>query len=177
MVSLPKKCLIDTNVPINANQATNPKNIPDELRLCVLECINAVEHVVKNGGLVLDEGGEIFDEYLKCLSLRGQPGLGDEFVRWVHDHQWMDESVDRIPITPAGNSYTEFPVHPELSNFDISDRKFIAVANSHPDKPPILQATDSKWWGFKSALDAVGISVVFLCPDYIMAKYEQKMGE
>lgn len=177
MVSLPKKCLIDTNVPINANQATNPKNIPDELRECVLECIHAVGHVVESGGLVLDDGGEIFDEYLKCLSLQGQPGLGDEFVRWVHDHQWKCAFVDRVTITPNGGSYSEFPNHAGLSKFDVDDRKFVAVANAHRDKPPILQATDSKWWGFKSALDAVGISVVFLCPEYVRAKYEQKMRD
>ena len=36
---LPRKCLVDTNVPINANLATNPdpdSNVPDE---CVLACV------------------------------------------------------------------------------------------------------------------------------------------
>ena len=49
-------------------------------------------------------------------------------------------------------------------------------ANAHPDKPPILQATDSKWWGWKDALAEVGITVHFLCPDYVKAKYAEKMG-
>ncbi len=177
MSSLAKKCLLDSNVPINANKAINPEKVQDELRECVLACIKAVEHVVENGGLVIDQGGEIFGEYCTCLSFSGQPGVGDRFLKWVHDHQWKDDFVDRIPITPVGYSYQEFPVHPGLSNFDNSDRKFIAVANAHTEKPPVLQATDSKWWGFKSVLDSVGVTVKFLCPEYIKAKYEQKTAE
>ena len=48
-------------------------------------------------------------------------------------------------------------------NFDKSDQKFIAVAHAHPDKPVILQSSDSKWWGWKDALSEVGIDVQFLC--------------
>ncbi|MDH3890584.1 MAG: hypothetical protein OEV49_05835 [candidate division Zixibacteria bacterium] len=155
--------------------ATKAGAIPDELSECVLACIQAVEHVVENGGLVVDVGGEIFDEYRKGLSMRGQPGQGDVFMKWLHDHQWMDTLVDRVDITPTGDSYVEFPDHAELSDFDISDRKFVAVAKAHRDAPPILQATDSKWWGFKDALHSVGVSVTFLCPEYVRAKYEQKM--
>jgi hypothetical protein len=69
-----------------------------------------------------------------------------------------------VRITPKGESYEEFPDHPGLADFDPSDRKFVAAANAHPDRPPILQATDSKWWGWSEALEACGLSVVFLCP-------------
>jgi hypothetical protein len=62
------------------------------------------------------------------------------------------------------------------ANFDNSDRKFVAVANAHPDKPEILQATDSKWWGWKDALAKVGITVSFMCPEYVRIKYEEKIG-
>jgi hypothetical protein len=73
------------------------------------------------------------------------------------------------------NPMYQFPVHSGLTYFDNSDRKFIAVANAHPDKPPVLQATDSKWWGWKEALNDVGIIAHFLCPDYVQKKYEKKM--
>ncbi len=68
------------------------------------------------------------------------------------------------------------PAHDDLHDFDNSDRKFVAVANAHPSKPPILQATDSKWWGWKDALREVGVSVDFLCQEYIKAIYAEKMG-
>jgi hypothetical protein len=86
--NLPKKCLVDTNVPIIANLSLDPAKIPPELVDCVYACVDAVQHVVKNGGLVIDAGGEIYTEYRQLLSLQGQPGVGDRFMKWVHDNRW-----------------------------------------------------------------------------------------
>ena len=169
------KIVIDTNVPKTANRATDPASIPDELVFCVQACVESIERVMKNGGVVLDSNGEIFSEYRKQLSLSGQPGLGDMFLKWLHYNQYTFPSIDQVPITKNGESYDEFPDHIDLVEFDISDRKFVAVANVHSDKPPILQATDSKWWGWKEGLEESGISVTFLCPDYIKAKFQEKM--
>lgn len=176
MSDLPQKCLIDTNVPKTANLALAAATIPQELTGCVLACVEAVEHIVKKGGLVMDAGDEIFDEYRQQLSMKGQPGMGDRFMKWVHDNRWKLPDADRVKITKNGVSYDEFPDHDGLTKFDNSDRKFVAVANAHPKKPPILQATDSKWWGWKDALAEVGITVQFLCPDYAEKKYVEKMG-
>lgn len=143
---------------------------------CVLACVEAVEHVIRHGSLVIDAGDEIYDEYRHKLSLSGQPGIGDRFLKWVHDHRWSLPETDRVVITRNGESYDEFPDHPGLSNFDLSDRKFVAVANAHPNKPPILQAVDSKWWGWQGALADAGVQVHFLCRDQIKAMYDKKMG-
>ncbi len=178
MSGLPKKCLVDTNVPITANLALNSASIPQDLPLgCVLACVEAVEHVVKEGGLVLDSADEIFTEYRSKLSMSGQPGVGDRFLKWVHDNRWKFPNADRVKITKNGESYAEFPAHDDLTKFDLSDRKFIAVANAHHKKPPVLQATDSKWWGWKDALGEVGITVQFLCLDYVKAKWELKLNK
>ena len=174
-MSLPKKCLVDTNVPKTANLATQPDPdlpFPDE---CVLACVEAIEHVVEKKALVIDARDEIFDEYQQQLSLAGQPGVGDRFMKWVHDNRWSLPEDHRVSITKNGESYEEFPEHPGLVHFDRSDRKFVAVANAHPDKPPILQATDSKWWGWRDALKDVGITVCFLCQGYAEAKCLKKM--
>jgi len=176
MNRFPKKLVIDTNVPKTSNLALAPANIPQELTECVLECVEAIEHVVKKGGLVMDSKDEIFDEYRHHLSLRGQPGVGDRFMKWVHDNRWKFPDADRVAITKNGDSYDEFPDHNSLTQFDNSDRKFVAVANAHPGKPLILQATDSKWWGWKDALAEIGITVNFLCPDYAQKKYAEKIG-
>lgn len=177
MNAFPKKLVVDTNVPMTANLATKPdvnSDIPD---MCIRECIHAVNQITKNGGLVLDESGDIFSEYMANLSLGNQKHVGNAFLKWVHDNQWNTQKVDRVKITRNGNTYDEFPDHKGLAQFDISDRKFVAVANAHPAKPHILQATDSKWWGWKDALADVGIIVHFLAPDYIKAKYAEKMGK
>jgi hypothetical protein len=176
MRKLPIKCLVDTNVPKTANLALEPNKIPSELEQCVLACIEAVEHVVSIGKLVIDAGDEIYNEYRRQLSMSGQPGVGDFFMKWVHDHRYSFPETDRVEITKAGDSYNEFPQHDGLTDFDISDRKFIAVANFHIEKPPILQATDCKWWGWKEPLADVGVKVKFLCPNYVEDKYKEKMG-
>jgi hypothetical protein len=175
-MSLPKKCLVDTNVPKTANLATQPDRDSDVSEACVLACIEAVEHVIKKRGLIIDTGDEIFDEYRQQLSMKGQPGVGDRFMKWVHDNRWSLNDAQRVTITRNGDSYDEFPTHDDLNDFDRSDRKFVAVANAHADRPPILQATDSKWWGWKDALAEVGITVQFLCPECVEAKYAEKMG-
>ncbi len=175
-MSWPRKCVVDTNVPKTANlsiQSDPDSDVPDA---CVLACIEAVEHVIKKRGLILDAGDEIFDEYRQQLSMKGQPGVGDRFMKWVHDNRWRMPDSHRVTVTKNGESYDEFPDHDGLNDFDKSDRKFVAVSNAHPNKPPILQATDSKWWGWKDALAEAGITAHFVCPEYAETKYAEKMG-
>lgn len=176
MAKLPEKYIVDTNVPKTANLAIDPAAIADELVDCVFACVETIEQVVARGGIVIDLGDEIFDEYRQQLRMQGQPGVGDRFMKWVHDNRWSLPESDRVVITKNGDSYHEFPEHNDLVNFDRSDRKFVAVANAHSHKPPILQATDSKWWGWQVALREVGITVHFVCPDYAQAKYAEKIG-
>ena len=175
MSSFPKKFVVDTNVPITANKARDPKNIPSDLIECVDECIEAIKKITtRQDGLVLDKGGEILYEYRKHLSVSGQPGVGNAFLKWVHNYQWSFPHEDHIPIIKEGDSYREFPIAQDLCQFDPSDKKFVAVAKAHPAKPPIFQATDSKWWGWKDALAREGVNVSFLCPDYAALHYEKK---
>ncbi len=177
---LPEKFIIDTNVPLTANSfMTSQKNDYDWL-ICAKNCIEFLESVMKKReGLVLDAQDEIFNEYSNNLSFKGQPGLGNYFFKWIHDNRYSFPKQDRVQITPLGNSYAEFPDHPELANFDISDRKFIATACAHPSsqKPTIFEATDSKWWGWKKALEAVGVPVYFLGEEYVKRIYAQKFPD
>ncbi len=165
MTTRAKYYVVDTNVPIVANAALNTDaDIPLS---CILACVHEIERISKKGGLVLDEGGEIVEEYRKKLSPSGQPGLGDKFLKWVFTHQYNPGKVTRVTIHKQGDTYQEFPSDPRLEKFDLSDRKFVAVAVTHPDKPPVLQAADSDWWYYKDALESAGVSVHFLCPEYI----------
>lgn len=161
------KSVIDTNVPIVANLATSYDENDDIPWGCIKACLE-----------VIDDTGEIVGEYSRQLSLKRVPGQGNKFIKWVHNFQWDPDKVTRISIHRLKSTYKEFPEHGDLENFDTDDRKFVAVANAHPDthKPPIFQATDSKWWGWKDALSAVGIHVHFLCPDYVKEKYANKIN-
>lgn len=154
--------VIDTNVGIVANSKA------DVGRECELRCIRLLREVTENGHLVLDEGGQIFAEYLRYLSLSGEPGVGDAFMRWVNDHQHDERLCTRIPLTiKPDHKIVEFPARPALARFDPSDEKFVAVAAAHPDKPPIQVAVDRGWIRHRDALAGVEIKVEILCPDDI----------
>ena len=180
MNDLPDKCVVDTNVPIVANLLVSNDQKSDIPLNCINACFKAIQHVMEKGVLVIDNKDEILSEYRKNLAVKGEQGIGYGFVKWVYEKLCQQpEKVVQISITKNNSSYEEFPEHDDLISFDLSDRKFIAVANACPDtdKPPILQATDSKWWGWKDALSEVGIDVRFLCPDYVKEKYSKKLKQ
>jgi hypothetical protein len=167
--------VVDTNVPIAASGRSEQAS-PE----CVLACQRAILNVLQDRTrLALDESGRIIQEYRQNLSPSGQPGLGDQFLKWVYTNWANPERCELVPITATdeAKAFEEFPGGPGLDEFDPSDRKFVAVANAHAEKPPILQALDSKWWGWKEALSAAGITVEFLCPSEVKATYERKFGE
>jgi hypothetical protein len=169
-----RPCVVDTNVIVVANQRG------DESRSCAYFCAQALVTIRESGLLILDDNGRIIGEYFSNCPPFGEPGVGNFFTKWIHDHQGRNEFVQTIAITPRADDpsdFTEFPKHDGLSNFDRSDRKFVAVANAHREKPPILEASDTKWWGWKDALKACGITIVFLCPEEIEQAYNRKFGE
>ena len=53
MSSFPKKFVVDTNVPKTANYATDPENIPSDLKECVVECIAAIKKITERKGKVI----------------------------------------------------------------------------------------------------------------------------
>jgi len=75
-----------------------------------------------------------------------------------------------------GHDFSRATKHrcPRLQPLRTAEARFVAVANAHRGKPPILQATDSKWWGWKDALRDCGLSVELLCPDEVEATYRKK---
>ena len=158
--------IVDTNVAVVANgQEESPQASPN----CVDTCINRLEGIVRGEEkLVLDNGWIILGEYLRNLRSSGEPGAGDSFLRWILMNK--DDRCDLVAITPVNdseNEFEEFPDDPALERFDPDDRKFIAVACAHPERPPILQAVDSQWWDFRDVLRRISVTVEFICEDNI----------
>ena len=156
--------IVDTNVAVVANGQS-----PQASSSCVDTCINRLEGIVRGEEkLVLDNGWIILGEYLRNLRSSGEPGAGDSFLRWILMNK--DDRCDLIHITPVDgseNEFEEFPDDPALADFDPADRKFIAVAVAHSERPPILQAVDRQWWDFRNALHRNGVTVEFICEDDI----------
>ena len=123
--------------------------------------------------LVLDNRWIILREYMQNLRSNGAD-VGDRFLGWLLVNK--DERCDLVPITPVDgseNEFEEFPDDPVLDGFDPDDRKFIAVACAHPEKPPILQAVDSQWWDFRDAFRQNGVTVEFICEEDIQRLHER----
>lgn len=172
MARTPPVCLVDTGVSLVANDQA-----PQASPTCVVACTNAVHDITRQGGLVLDSLGEIFEEYKKKLLRSGQRGPGDEFLLWVITNQWNPRKCQRVTLTKVSDTppfYSEFPQHPSLAGFDPSDCKFVATANAHPDRPPILVSVDTDWAAAKHALSAAGIRVEELCPADLQALQRRK---
>lgn len=154
--------VVDTNVGIAANLRA------DVSRECALACIRALRAIPEGGHLLLDAEGRIFTEYIRHLSLAGQPGTGDVFVRWVADNRYNADLCTLLPLNETKDgSFTEFPTDDALRDFDRSDRKFVAVAAKYGDNAEVLVAVDRGWVRFEAALRAAGVGVRWLCPQDI----------
>lgn len=157
--------VIDTNVLVVANGRHEPAS--DD---CVLACIDALSQA-REGRVLVDEQQEILDEYRNHCSHSGQPGLGDAFFKWLHNNQANPARCERVKITPhPTRKFEEFPEDPDLASFDLSDRKFVAVALANQEEPPILNASDTDWWHVREALERNGVTVCFLCRELMVAK-------
>ena len=160
--------VVDTNVPVVANGRSNQAN-PD----CVIACIQALIEIREQGVIMLDDALLILKEYMRNLSMSGQPGAGDFFMKWVWAIQAHPEHCQQVTITPRSDdseNYVEFPPDPDLADFDRSDRKFVTVALASGRTPTILNAVDSDWAEHYAALTRNGIRLKFLCPQHVFPK-------
>ncbi len=155
--------VIDTNVLQVANQ-----NSPQAGPKCVGQCIDRLLKVRDRERIALDKTMFILEEYRQQgFSFSGQPGVGDEFFKWLFDNQANNDVCELVEVTlinKSVNNFAEFPDVQELKNFDRSDRKFVAVAISSGESPPILNAVDSDWWDFRDTLSQHGVQIEFVCP-------------
>lgn len=151
--------LIDTNVAVTANKKSDAG--PACMDAAALRILQLQQHEI----LVLDDAFHILNEYDRNLHSVGQPGLGDAFYLWVLRNRSNPRHCEQVPLALAADgSFAAFPTAPELAGFDPSDRKFVAVALTHPAEPPVVNATDKDWHEHRAALVAHGVRVEFLCP-------------
>lgn len=156
--------ILDTNVLITANGGADHASMA-----CVNASVDQLIEIKENGRVLIDETGFILDEYSRHMSHRGQPGTGDAFFKWLWENQGHIDLCTRINIHPRDENGTSFPAFPEddinLSSFDLSDRKFVAVAIASGEFPPIINATDTDWWNFQEALADHSVTICFICPE------------
>jgi len=164
------RCVIDTNVMVTANKAVR---CPDDDLVkyypqLIINCIEFLQQITEKGIYVLlDVDDEIFNEYKDYLNFSGQPGVGDSFFKWLHDHRWSFPSSERVMLHKTEDGYAEFPLGMEQVGVDPSDKKFFAVSYAHPAKPDIFEAVDAKWWNWAEAAMQCGIRIRFMDEQYM----------
>ncbi|UYZ64722.1 hypothetical protein [Hymenobacter weizhouensis] len=152
--------IIDTNVPVTANGKS------DAGPACVKAAAERLEQLKAGEILVLDTAFIILNEYDRNLNSIGQPGPGDAFYLWALRQRNNPARCEQVPLqTDPDGSFTAFPTDSDLAGFDSSDRKFVALALTHPARPAIVNATDTDWHKDLAALQRHGVTVEFICPE------------
>lgn len=151
------RIVIDTNVLIVANgksRQADPK--------CQIACIEMLEGATKGKRVALiDTCNLIMDEYKRHCSFAGEPGPGNAFFKFLHDNEFSQNSVIRVPVQKTPDKAGGFSNLPP-SKLDRSDRQFLAVAKAGSGR--IVNATDSDWSQHAKFIASVGIQVRELCP-------------
>lgn len=153
--------VVDTNVAI----AANGKNTHASL-ICQLRCVELLQELSaagKHHQICLDEGEQILDEYRTYLNHSGEPGVGDSFYRFLHDHMYSRGRVIRVSITRIEDETRGFAELPP-NNLDMSDRKFLAVAVIA--KASIVNALDTDWHQQADFVRRFGVEVNQVCPEH-----------
>jgi predicted nucleic acid-binding protein len=165
--------VVDTNVLLVAEGRSS------YTLACKANCGKILEDIKSKRTVVLDSAREILSEYgNKLAEKKGQPGLGYEFWKWLVNTRLSHDHCEVVRLTKnIKKGYEEFPDHEGLKAFDPSDRKFVAVAAVHPKRPKIIQAGDSKWWGWRESLSECGIELHLPCEAELRAKWEAKIAK
>ena len=160
--------IVDTNVIITANNEAEHAS-PD----CVERCQKRIKQILDEQETALvDDGWRILNEYMRYVDVETRKGIGDLFVKTLLQNLMRRPAIcTTVRITPLDGSdtdFAEFPTIESLNDFDVADRKFIAVAiayeRDYHQKATILQALDRKWEPFRKAFEQEGVQIDFLCP-------------
>jgi hypothetical protein len=157
--------VVDTNVILVANGQHGAVS-----ETCITACGSRLRDIMQGGRVAIDSEYLILNEYRKKTEPHVGKRAGDIFLRWLLRNNANQKRCDQVALKVHDErGFESFPEDASLGNFDPPDRKFVAVAAAHLDKPPILQATDSKWVDWAPALTMHGVKVDFLCPEDIGA--------
>ena len=88
--------VVDTNVLVIANGVNKA---PQASLTCVLSCTQYLDNLRKSDVLVIDLGWLILNEYKRNVCEKGQPGVGDEFLKWVLTNRTNPRHCEQVSIT------------------------------------------------------------------------------
>lgn len=168
------KIIMDTNVAAKA--ATRLAECKDEELDVQRKCMEFVKNFVDNpkSKLVLDADYEIAKEYRNRISMKTD--MGKIFWSWFNAYLSRISFEDYLKLDKdSEENHVMFPLEERTKEFDLSDRKFVALSRPHSEHPTIVEATDGKWLGFKDVFEEYGVHIEFLDRDYVKMMYDRKV--
>lgn len=164
------RAVMDTNVVLVANGAH-----ADASPACVIACIDRLQALMKDGKVIIDDEYRIVREYHNKTTPVKNKRPGDVFLLWLLKNRANTRHVEAVKLVEVSpDSFDDFPDADLQEHVDPPDRKFLATAAAHPDRPPVWQATDCKWLDWWPSLQGVGVLVEFLCPTDVCRFYSKK---
>lgn len=164
---MPDSRIVDTNVPLVAAGAHDAATVQ-----CQLNCADFIDLLLEGAFcLVLDLGEEAFAEYSGNIHLDPpDASLASQFLWYILDNLGYPERIHRISLQVQDDGeYTAWPRDSELANFDLADRKWVALARAFRQETgqyaPITYAIERDWDKHRNALTRHGVELDYLCPE------------
>lgn len=137
---------------------------------CVAACIRLAARIQsRQAVVVVDELGEIFEEYFGALEGATSSGIGIKVARMLRQRRYDPSICRQVQITPIQTppgSYEEVPE--SVRDFDPDDQKFLAVAKADLEHPKIYAGLDEEWWCRAADLASAGFDIQFICGEDLM---------
>ena len=167
--------VVDTNVLIAAS-AVDPAHSHDigaepadpGQRLLVWKWLD--EFANSDAHLVLDQQGQIFEEYHHKLSF-------DDYGLQVMLHKWDRGAVDMVDLAYDHDGNAVLPYEIGCVVHDMADRKMVAAALAAQEvfgECCIAFAGDTDWYDWETILLATGLSYDAMIDRWARARYREK---
>jgi hypothetical protein len=149
---------VDTNVLVVANRQ-NTSVTQD----CLLAAREAVATIALNGTICIDSDGAVIMEYSRQIDAEARPqDISARVLIWLRQNRYSDQRIKMIDVgLNSDGEYSDCPKSLIAAGFDVSDRKFVAIARRANAR--VVNATDSDWIEHSELLRSEGIRVDNLC--------------
>lgn len=149
------RAVIDSNVLITANGKNHAS------AECAAACARLLLDAVTSHVVLEDSAGRAFDEYRRYCSLAGQPGVGDQFLKWFLQNRYANHRVVQVHVPTAPAELAD-SLPAALRRLDNDDHKWVAVYLNGSGEA-LFNATDSDWGEFADELADAGVNVIEVC--------------
>lgn len=155
--------VVDTNVFVAAQGDATHLSQP-----CQQTALSFVRDLGYKHTIAVDQTRKIINEYRNNI-----PRLSA--IDTLLNKMLTTGRIDMVAVAFDDNGDAILPNACQMK--DRSDRKFVAVALTHPNKPPICNASDTDWLENEKELNACEVQMMHLCERETREKFAAKQAK